>query len=84
MFDIPGRQTVDRFQSFINEKLSSESFLRDFQTEESSQMVEDHVLRNVAGQKEDKKFDLLKKRIVEEVETLFYIVHDEGELQVVS
>ena len=80
MFDIPGRQTVDRFQSFINEKLSSESFLRDFQTEESSQMVEDHVLRNVAGQKEDKKFDLLKKRIVEEVETLFYIVHDEGEL----
>ena len=80
MFDIPGRQTVDRFQSFINEKLSSESFLRDLQTEESSQMVEDHVLRNVAGQKEDKKFDLLKKRIVEEVETLFYIVHDEGEL----
>ena len=71
---------MDRFQSFINEKLSSESFLRDFQTEESSQMVEDHVLRNVAGQKEDKKFDLLKKRIVEEVETLFYIVHDEGEL----
>ena len=80
MFDIPGRQTVDRFQSFINEKLSSESFLRDLQTEESSQMVEDHVLRNVAGQKENKKFDLLKKRIVEEVETLFYIVHDEGEL----
>ena len=80
MFDIPGRQTVDRFQSFINEKLSSESFLRDLQTEESSQMVEDHVLRNVAGQKEDKKFDLLRKRIVEEVETLFYIVHDEGEL----
>ena len=80
MFDIPGRQTVDRFQSFINEKLSSESFLRDLQTEESFQMVEDHVLRNVAGQKEDKKFDLLKKRIVEEVETLFYIVHDEGEL----
>ena len=71
---------MDRFQSFINEKLSSESFLRDLQTEESSQMVEDHVLRNVAGQKEDKKFDLLKKRIVEEVETLFYIVHDEGEL----
>ena len=71
---------MDRFQSFINEKLSSESFLRDLQTEESSQMVEDHVLRNVAGQKEDKKFDLLRKRIVEEVETLFYIVHDEGEL----
>ena len=80
MFDIPGRQTVDRFHSFINEKLASESFLRDLQTEESSQMVEDHVLRNVAGQKEDKKFDLLKKRIVEEVETLFYIVHDEGKL----
>ena len=80
MFDIPGRQTVDRFLSFISEKLSSESFLRDLQTEESSQMVEDHVLRNVAGQKEDKKFDLLKKRIVEEVETLFYIVHDEGKL----
>ena len=71
---------MDRFQSFIKGKLSSESFLRDLQTEESSQMVEDHVLRNVAGQKEDKKFDLLKKRIVEEVETLFYIVHDEGEL----
>ena len=71
---------MDRFQSFINQKLSSESFLQDLQTQMSSQMVEDRVLRNVAGEKENTKFDLLKERIVNEDRTLFYIVHDEGRL----
>ena len=36
------------------------------------------LYRNVTGKSEEKKFESLKKRIIAEPETLFYIVHDEG------
>ena len=72
------RQTVDRFQSAINQILKKESFLQDLQTQESGREVESRVLRNVVGEKQDKKFEELKMRILKEDRTLFYIVHDEG------
>ena len=72
------RQTVDRFQSAINQILKKESFLQDLQTQESGREVESRVLRNVVGEKQDKKFEELKLRILKEDRTLFYIVHDEG------
>ena len=74
----PERQTVDRFQSAINQILKNENFLQDLQTEESSRDVESRVLKNVAGQKQNRKFEEWKQRIVGEQKTLFYIVHDEG------
>lgn len=41
-----GRQTVDRFQSFINyKKQKGESFLQDLETEISSVKLDQHVLR---------------------------------------
>ena len=69
---------MDRFQDFINQKLREETFLQDLESEESSMGVEGRVLRNVVGEKENKKFKELEERIQKEEETLFYIVHDEG------
>ena len=74
----PERQTVDRFQSAINQILKKENFLQDLQTQESSKEVDRRVLRNVAGQKQNKMFEAWKQRIIKEDRTLFYIVHDEG------
>ena len=72
------RQTVERFQSAINQFLDKESFLQDLQTQESSREVEIRVLRNVAGETQNKKFEELQRRISKEDKTLFFIVHDEG------
>ena len=76
----PERQTVDRFQSYINmiNDLEKENFLQDLQTQESSLEVQSRVLRNVAGEKKNKKLAEWKQRILNEDRTLFYIVHDEG------
>ena len=80
-----GRQTVERFKSFIeNNKL--EKFLQDIQPDISSSKVEEHVIRNAAkgDHKEARigseahKMNILKKRILEEKETFFFIVHDEA------
>jgi len=74
-----GRQTLDRFQSFINQKQETDaSFLQDLRSQESSGSVDDRVLRNVAGEKENEKFSSLKRRIIDEPKTLFYVVHDEA------
>ena len=71
---------MDRFQSFINKKQETDaSFLQDLRSQESSGSVDDRVLRNVAGEKENEKFSSLKRRIIDEPRTLFYVVHDEGQ-----
>ena len=62
---------MDRFQDFINQKLREETFLQDLESEESSMGVEGRVLRNVVGEKENKKFKELEERIQKEEETLF-------------
>ena len=74
------RQTVDRFQSYINQinDLENEHFLLDLQTQESSREVESRVLRNAAGEKKHKTLREWKQRISKEDRTLFYIIHDEG------
>ena len=74
----PERQTVDRFQSAINQILKKENFLQDLQTQESSKEVDRRVLRNVAGKEQNRMFEEWKQRILKEDRTLFYIVHDEG------
>ena len=74
------RQTVDRYQSYINMIQDQESlnFLQDLQTQESAKDVESRVLRNQAGDKQNRKLEEWKQRILKEHRTLFYIVHDEG------
>ena len=76
----PERQTVDRYQSYINmiNELEKENFLQDLQTHESSKEVQSRVLRNVTGEKKNKILIEWKQRILTEDRTLFYIVHDEG------
>ena len=76
----PERQTVDRYQSYINmiNDLEKENFLQDLQTHESSKEVQSRVLRNVTGEKKNKILIEWKQRILTEDRTLFYIVHDEG------
>ena len=54
------------------------SFLRDWETDSSPKAVEDHVIRSSPGVAQENKFDHLKKRICEEENTLFLIMHDEG------
>ena len=54
------------------------SFFQDWETESSSKSVEDHVIRNSNKEEEIEKFDNLKRRIIEETDTLFLIMHDEG------
>ena len=81
----PGRQTVERFKSFI-ESNKLEKFLQDIQPDLSSSKVEEHVIRNAAkgdhtearSGSEAHKMNILKKRILEEKETFFFIVHDEA------
>ena len=82
-----GRQTVERFKSFIESTRALENiFLRDIQPDVASSKVEEHVIRN-AGKgslkearkgSEAEKINKLKTRIVEETETIFFIVHDEA------
>ena len=69
---------MDRLQAFINQKLENENFLQDLQSQESSKKVSVRILRNVAGENQNSKFDNLRQRIIIEKSTLFYIVHDEG------
>ena len=57
---------------------NNKSFFQDWETECSSKSVEDHVIRNSIKKKEIEKFDNLKRRIAEEKDTLFLIMHDEG------
>ena len=81
----PGRQTVERFKSFI-ESNKLEKFLQDIQPDLSSSKVEEHVIRNAAkgdhtearSGSEAHKMNILKRRILEEKETFFFIVHDEA------
>ena len=62
------------------------SFLQDIQQDISYSHVEEHVIRNVKRKQikkktlnyEEMKIETLKKRIKEEVKTLFFIVHDEA------
>ena len=80
-----GRQTVERFKSFIESK-KVDKFLQDIQPDLGSSRVEEHVIRNAARESqkgvkkgsEAEKMKILKKRISEETETLFFIVHDEA------
>ena len=80
-----GRQTIERFKSFI-ESNKLEKFLQDIQPDISCSKVEEHVIRNAAkgDHKEARigseahKMNILKKRILEEKETFFFIVHDEA------
>ena len=63
-----------------------EKFLRDIQPDISSSRVEEHVIRNAAKGdhrearrgSEAEKMNTLKKRILEETDTFFFIVHDEA------
>merc|ERR1711971_1502116 len=75
-----GRQTEDRYQSFVLEKLKvSEDFLKDFEANNNSQSVKNHVLRNVGnGTAGGMKFQSLKERILKEKDTLFLIAIDEA------
>ena len=61
-------------------------FLKDIQSDLGSSKVEEHVIRN-AGKgsvkearkgSEAEKLNNLKRRIAEETETIFFIVHDEA------
>ena len=74
------RQTVDRYLSYIRQvnAREDECFLQDLQTQESAREVESRVLRNQAGDKQNRKLEEWKQRILKEHRTLFYIVHDEG------
>ena len=80
-----GRQTVERFKSFIESK-KVDKFLQDIQPDLGSSRVEEHVIRNAAKESqkgvkkgsEAEKMKNLKKRISDEKETLFFIVHDEA------
>ena len=81
----PGLQTVERLKSFIESNKSTE-FLKDIQPDISSSEVEEHVIRNAAkgdhkdarkGSEAD-KMNNLRKRILHEKETFFFIVHDEA------
>ena len=79
-----GRQTIERFKSFIESK-KLDKFLVDIQSDLGCSRVEEHVIRNAAkenqkGEKkgsEAEKMKNLKKRILEEKQTLFFVVHDE-------
>ena len=71
-----GRQTVERLKSFIESK-KLEKFLQDLQPDLGSSRVEEHVIRNERGSEAEKMANL-KKRILEEEETLFFVVHDEA------
>ena len=77
------RQTVDRYQSYINMIQDQESlnFLQDLQTQESSREVESRVLRNQAGEKKNKMLREWKERISTEGRTLFFIILDEGRFE---
>ena len=63
-----------------------DKFLQDIQPDLGSSRVEEHVIRNAARESqkgvkkgsEAEKMKILKKRISEETETLFFIVHDEA------
>ena len=63
-----------------------ERFLKDIQSDLGSSKVEEHVIRNAGkgSQKEVRKgseaekMNNLKRRIAEEAETIFFIVHDEA------
>ena len=81
----PGLQTVERLKSFIESNKSTE-FLNDIQPDISSSQVEEHVIRNAAkgdhkdarkGSEAD-KMNNLRRRILHEKETFFFIVHDEA------
>ena len=71
-----GRQTVERLKSFIESKKLIK-FLQDLQPDPGSSRVEEHVIRNERGS-EAEKMKNLKRRILEEKETLFFVVHDEA------
>ena len=80
-----GRQTVERLKSFIESK-KLEKFLQDLQPDLGSSRVEEHVIRNAAKENqkgvkrgsEAEKMRNLKTRILEEKQTLFFVVHDEA------
>ena len=77
-----GRQTMDRFKSFIAEK-SSENFFQDIQPDIERSKVEERVIRNAGDpdkvkKGEAKKMKTLQDRIERETNTLFLIIHDEA------
>ena len=74
-----GKQTVDRFKDFIEDKKQEYShFFQNIQPDISTSAVDSHVIRNIKGSEEN-KIEILKERIIKEKEdTLFFIVHDEA------
>ena len=79
--DFTGRQTVNRLKSFIDSK---PGFLNDLQPDLASSKVEEHVIRNAGktgGERlgvEATKIEVLRRRIRQEKDTLFLIIHDEA------